>query len=71
MSDKPKLPPLDKEALDGESEEAKIHRDEPMLKVCNHRGIQLVSSTEIKCPCGAGWTGPDIQRLYELFKEQA
>lgn len=71
MPQEPKLPPIEKESFDGEHEEASIHRDEPLPKVCNHRGIELISSTEIKCSCGAGWTGDNILELFRLFKEQA
>lgn len=56
--------------LYGIREEASIHKAEPLPKTCTHKHIQIISSTEIKCSCGAGWRGKDVQRLYALFKNQ-
>ena len=64
-----KMPPLTGEALDGERYEAPIPRDIPLPKKCTHKGkVKLISSTEIRCACGSGWSGPNINQLYELLK---
>jgi hypothetical protein len=68
MDDK-NLPPLPKDAYDGEKYEAPIPRNVPLVKRCDHKGkVTLVSSIELKCSCGVGWVGQNIQKLYELLK---
>lgn len=68
MDDK-QLPPLPKETFDGEHFEAPIPRDLPLPKKCTHKGlVTLLSSTELRCKCGSGWSGPNIHQLYELLK---
>mgnify|MGYP000402403289 CR=1 FL=1 len=68
--DKPELPPLPKEVFDGEHYEAPIPKNTPLPKNHTHRDVTLVSSTEVKCSCGVGWTGPDILKLYNALKKQ-
>lgn len=70
MPQEPKLPPLEKEAFDGHREEAAIHRDIPLTQTCKHTNVQIVTSTELRCGCGAGWSGPDILKLYSALKKQ-
>jgi len=70
MPQAPKLPPLDEEAFDGYKEEAPIPRDIPIPKTCNHKDVHIISSTEIKCGCGVGWSGHDILKLYNILKGQ-
>lgn len=63
-----KLPPLSKEAFDGEHFEALIPRDESLEKKCTHKGkVTLISSTELRCKCGTGWNGANISLLYKLL----
>jgi hypothetical protein len=62
------LPPLPEESFDGHREEAAIPRDKPLEKTCEHKDVQIVSSTEIKCACGSGWSGPDILELYKQLR---
>lgn len=67
-----KLRPLrNMDAFDGEKEKADIPRDIPLQKKCNHKDVQIVSGSEIKCKCGSGWKGPNIILLYSAFKRQA
>jgi hypothetical protein len=71
MEDKKEtLPPLNKDSFDGYREEASIHRDQPLPKTCNHKNIQIISSRELKCGCGAGYYGDNILDLYKAFREQ-
>lgn len=70
MADKQPLPPLPKEVYDGEHYEAPIPKDQKMPKKCNHKGVKLISAIELRCECGSGWSGPNIQQLYELFRKQ-
>ena len=63
-----KLPPLSKDAFDGEHFEALIPRDESLPKQCTHKGkVTLISSTEIRCKCGTGWNGANITKLLALL----
>lgn len=58
------LPPLDKEAFDGEKERIELN-----FKRCFHKSVDIVNN-ELRCTCGAGWSGPNIAHLYKLLKEQ-
>jgi len=61
MSSEPqeKLSPLPKK-LDGYSEEVTLE-----LHRCDHSKdkLQIISSTEVRCSCGAGWSGPMAYKL--------
>jgi len=64
-----KLPPLPKETFDGEHFESPIPRDTPLPKRCSHKGkVTLISSTELRCQCGTGYMGSNIQELYKLLQ---
>lgn len=63
------LPPIPKEAFDGEKAQAAIPKDKPMEKRCTHKQVKLLSSTELKCECGSGWSGPNIVQLYKLLSQ--
>ncbi len=54
-------------AFDGEKESAEIPRDEPLPKKCTHKGIQMISGTELRCSCGIGYLGKGIQEIYDLL----
>ena len=41
----------------------KIELSDP--KRCSHKDLKLISSTEVRCSCGAGWTGPGVYKLLE------
>jgi hypothetical protein len=62
------LPPLEKNAYDGEKYDAPIPRDTP-IKNCTHKQIELISR-ELKCPCGVGYTGFGVEALLKAFKAQ-
>lgn len=51
----------------GEKQTANIHRDDPLPK-CSHKNIQIISSSEIRCSCGAGWFGPNAFKIAEVLK---
>ena len=55
------LPPLPKEALDGDSE-----RIELAFPKHSHKPV-FVGDNTIKCTCGAGWSGPNIESLLKAF----
>lgn len=64
-----KLPPLTKDSFDGEKYEAPIPKETPLPKKCDHRAkVTLISSTQLKCQCGSGWSGQNIHLLYEALK---
>lgn len=62
-----KLPPLPEEAYDGVKEPAV---DLSKKEICNHKGVKMVSGSELRCPCGAGWQGANVASLYNLLKNQ-
>jgi len=53
-------------AFDGVKESAEIPRDVPLPK-CPHKNVTLISGSEMRCKCGAGWKGPNILKLYKLL----
>jgi len=53
-------------AFDGEHESAEIPRDVPLPK-CKHKNIEIISGSELRCKCGAGWSGGNIKELYKLL----
>lgn len=61
------LPPLPDEAFDGHKEEAPIHKTEPLKQTCSHKQIRIISDSEVRCGCGAGFTGPNILKLYKIL----
>ena len=62
MPDNQKLPPLSEEAFDGQN-----YKTELRFNKCSHKDVQIVGN-ELRCKCGAGWSGPQINKLYEAFK---
>lgn len=66
------LPPLPKEAFDGTSYETPIARDTPIPKCpTQHKNVTYNDmKKEVRCDCGAAWSGPDVYRLYVLLKQQ-
>jgi uncharacterized protein with PIN domain len=60
-----KLPPLSDEVFDGEKFSVEVKKEK-----CKHK-VWLIENKEIICSkCGAAWSGPHIERLYEQFKQQ-
>lgn len=55
------LPPLTKNDLDGESEKVDL-----AFPRHSHKPVYIGDNT-IKCPCGAGWSGPNIEALLKAF----
>lgn len=71
MDEEVKLPPLPEGAFEhGNKYTAPIPKNEPMAKRCDHKGKVRVdpATNELKCGCGACWSGPNINQLYELLK---
>lgn len=62
-----KLPPLPND-LDKEYEAVK-ETVELKFPKCKHKEVRVLDS-ELRCKCGAGWKGPNMNTLYELFKNQ-
>lgn len=60
-----KLPPLPKEAFDGESYSTKIEHVK-----CNHDDLVLGDGTLNCRKCHAGWMGHDVYKLYELMTQR-
>lgn len=66
-----KLKPLSKlGAFDGEKEKTEMPRDGHLPK-CKHEKLTLISGSEMRCSCGAGWIGRDILKLYNLLKKRS
>lgn len=56
------LPPLPDDVFDGEKYSVEIKTEK-----CKHEPM-LVSGHEIRCKkCGVGWSGPGIDRLYNVM----
>ena len=53
-------------AFDGEKSSAEIPRDVPLPK-CKHKDVKMISGSEMRCKCGAGWRGGNVQKLYKIF----
>lgn len=53
-------------AFDGEKEKADIPRDVPIPK-CPHKKIRMISGSEMRCQCGAGWRGANMIQLYKAL----
>jgi len=62
-----KIDPID-ESIDKELN-PHIEKTNVELKRCEHKNVKLVDG-EIRCSCGAGWSGKNIQRLYEEIQNQ-
>lgn len=59
------LPPLPKEAFDGDTQEVTL-----VDKKCLHKNVKH-DGNALNCSCGASWTGPDIHILYKLLTSRA
>jgi hypothetical protein len=36
---------------------------------CDHKGKAKIKDGVLVCTCGAGWSGPQIEKLLELFNK--
>lgn len=59
-----KLPPLPPEAFDGVKEKTEL-----TFTKCPHKKVSVVNG-ELRCACGAAWSGPNIAELYKLLRSQ-
>lgn len=68
-----KLPPLNfaKEIKRLDKHDVKVHTEKKNVEFenCNHKQAKIVNN-ELRCPCGAVWTGPNLIRLFEYFQKQ-
>lgn len=39
-------------------------------KVCTHYGKVKMVGSDLRCSCGAGWSGPEVQHLFDLFAKK-
>jgi len=63
-----KLPPLDlKEEAD--KFEALYETKEVKFDKCKHKGVSFKNGMLI-CTCGASWSGPRLQELFDLFTKK-
>ena len=53
-------------AFDGVKASAELPRDVPLPK-CSHKNVKIISGSELRCKCGAGWVGGRIIELYKLL----
>lgn len=65
---KSKLPPLD---FSEDVKEYEAHHEQKEVKFvkCDHRNAKIVNH-ELRCPCGAAWTGPGLEDLYRKLTKQ-
>jgi hypothetical protein len=65
---KSKLPPLDlKEEKD--KYEALYETKEVKFEKCKHKGVKFQNGMLV-CPCGASWSGPRLQELFDLLTKR-
>ena len=55
-------------AFDGEKESKELPRDVDLPK-CKHKNV-TIKNNELRCKCGAAWSGPNIERLYKVLISQ-
>ena len=55
-------------AFDGEKESHEIPRDVDLPK-CKHKNV-IMKNNEIRCQCGAAWSGHRIDELYKTLISQ-
>lgn len=58
-----KLPPISNETFDGDKQTVELKSNK-----CTHKRANLISPEELRCPCGAGWQGSQVSRLYFAFQ---
>lgn len=58
------------EAFDGNKEEAPVPKEDSLPKRCPHKQVTLVSSQEVRCSCGAGWTGYGVSALFKSLTSE-
>lgn len=61
MKSKEPLPPLPDDAFDGERQSTTVN-----FQKCTHSKIYFQNG-ELKCPCGVGFRGPNLNELYKLL----
>lgn len=64
MENLPPLPPSKDEFWDGEKYSVELKEDGHKCK------FKKISSTEIRCDCGRGYTGNNIDMLLNLFDKR-
>jgi hypothetical protein len=37
---------------------------------CNHKGKVRIDNNMLRCSCGAAWSGPEINVLFDLFNKK-
>lgn len=57
-----KLPPIPEESFDGEKYKAELVENR-----CPHKDVKIISGSELRCKCGAGWHGQGVVTLYNLL----
>jgi len=67
------LPPInfDKEIKRLKKHDINVYSDKKNIKLknCKHKQAKIVGN-ELRCSCGACWSGPNIESLLEYFKKQ-
>jgi len=58
--------------LDKETKEFKAYSEKTdiPLKGCNHKGKVRLENGELRCTCGAGWSGGNIEKLFDLLNKK-
>lgn len=55
------LPPIPDESFDGEKQKTEVR-----FERCKHEKSTIING-ELRCPCGAAWSGPGLHALYTSF----
>ncbi|MHA1303090.1 MAG: hypothetical protein ACTSPI_05240 [Candidatus Heimdallarchaeaceae archaeon] len=59
-----------KKTIAKDNKKYKTHLEETELdsNKCNHIGKVKLVNGELRCSCGAAWSGPGIERLFDRLK---
>jgi hypothetical protein len=64
---------MDSNKIDFTEEKKKYEAFEESIelsfKKCKHKNVTYVAG-ELRCTCGASWSGPQLDELYKLFTKQ-
>lgn len=50
--------------------ETHLEEKEHNFKQCDHKGKVKIINGTLKCSCGAGWSGPQLNVLFDFFNKK-
>ena len=46
---------------------ARSEKTDLPLRNCDHKGKVKMVGNELRCSCGTGWSGPNVEKLFDLL----